>query len=105
MYMLGLSWEKAQQLSSYYHFRAATEPERQLVLKGNGMVRSDEFLDPITCDLQGSWSLTCDNTHSAIILRNLEYPGFVFFHKPATGVYGSAYFGDGMQNTDLAFML
>lgn len=101
----GLTWERATQLSSYYHFRTPEQPERKEIVKSDGLVRPTDFLDPITSDLDGSWSIRNDNTKSTVILRNLEYPGYTFFHKPRTGVYGSAYFGDGFKNKDIAFML
>ncbi|OQS07781.1 radial spoke protein [Thraustotheca clavata] len=101
----GLAWDRALQLSSYYHFREAesTEPKGSLALPG--LIRPTDFLDPITMDLDGVWNLRKDNTGSAVILRNMLYPGSIFFHKPKTNQYGFAYFGDGLKNPDLAFML
>ncbi|ETW02407.1 hypothetical protein H310_05923 [Aphanomyces invadans] len=101
----GLSWEKALQLGSYHHFRDATTAERKSALATPGLVRPSDFLDPLTVDLEGTWTLRKDGTGSVVVLRNLVFPGFVFFHKPRTGQYGSAYFGDGLRNPDLAFML
>lgn len=101
----GLSWEKAAQLGSYYHFRNAETPERKEVVKSDGLVRASDFLDPITEDLNGAWTIRNDNTKTCVVVRNLEYPGHVFFHKPTTGTYGNAYIGDGLKNRDIAFML
>ncbi|RHY14394.1 hypothetical protein DYB25_007365 [Aphanomyces astaci] len=101
----GLTWEKALQLGSYHHFREATSAERKNALATPGLVRPSDFLDPLTVDLDGTWTLRKDGTGSVVLLRNLLYPGFVFFHKPRTGHYGSVYFGDGLRNPDLAFML
>ncbi|OQR84742.1 radial spoke protein [Achlya hypogyna] len=101
----GLSWDRALQLGSYYHFRPAESVERKGVLAQPGLIRPADFLDPITIDLDGVWDLRQDNTGAAVVLRNLQYPGSVGFHKPRTGAYGFAYFGDGLKNPDLAFML
>lgn len=41
-------------------------------------------------------------------LRNCHHPLFsprIFDEKAETGDYGGAYFGDGLPNTDLQFML
>ncbi|KDO29418.1 hypothetical protein SPRG_05955 [Saprolegnia parasitica CBS 223.65] len=101
----GLTWDRAQQLSSYYHYRPADSAERKSALSQPGLVRAADFLDPISSDLDGVWDMRKDNTGAAIVLRHLQYPGAIFFHKPRTGVYGFAYVGDGLRNPDLAFML
>ena len=101
----GLTWEQATQLDSYYHLRNPEQPERKEVVKSDGLVRAQDFLDPLQVDLQGTWTIRTDNTSASVLLRNLQYPGYTFFHKPRTGTYGSAYFGDGFKNRDIAFMV
>lgn len=40
-----------------------------------------------------------------VILRNLDWLGYTFYHIPGTKEFGSAYFGTGERNIDMPFML
>jgi hypothetical protein len=53
----------------------------------------------------GIWASAWDSSHTAVTLKSLYWPGYFFYHQIGTGEYGSAYFGYGTKNTDLAFML
>lgn len=101
----GLSYEAAGQLSSYYHLRAATGAEPKAALEKPGLVRSTDFLDSLESDAASSWSLQFNSSKTCSSLRSLVWPGFFSYHKIATSEYGSAYFGTGQKNTDIAFMI
>jgi len=65
-----------------------------------------DFLDPISDDLPiGSWSLQSDNSKTQITLRSLLWPGFVAYHRANSPIFGYAYFGNGIRNDDLPFLL
>jgi radial spoke head protein 9 len=40
-----------------------------------------------------------------VTLRSLKWPGYFAFHQVSTDLYGGAYFGDGIKNIELPFML
>jgi radial spoke head protein 9 len=63
-------------------------------------------MDPINEDQpKGCWSLQFERGSDLVLLRSLKWPGASLFHVPGTSSYGSIYFGDGEQNTDIPFML
>jgi radial spoke head protein 9 len=102
----GLNWDQATCLSNWFHFRPSTCSERTHVLTSSeGLVRAGDFMDSLTQDLEGSWIISKDNTGSFVTLRNYLYPGAFVYHAPETTTYGSVYFGDGLKNTDFAFMI
>ena len=68
--------------------------------------KSTHFLDTIENDVpKGKWSLQFERGSALVVLKNLEWPGYVFFHSPTTRKFGSLYWGTGERNMDLAFML
>ncbi|CAM9238933.1 unnamed protein product [Ectocarpus sp. 13 AM-2016] len=102
----GLSVEAAKDLRNYFHFRNPESIEAIAALTKKGLVRDADFLDPIAADKPpGCWTLSMNPSASCSILRSLAWPGYFFFHEAETGDYGGAYFGDGLPNTDLQFML
>jgi radial spoke head protein 9 len=71
-----------------------------------GLVSDCDFLDPLAGDRpEGVWSLTYDTTQTLACLRSLAWPGYYFFAEIGGGEHGGVYFGNGVPNTDLAFML
>jgi len=101
----GLDYAGAGELSNYYHLRAATQAEPKAALEKPGLVRSADFLDSLGSDDAGSWSVQFNSKKTASSLRNMVWPGFFSYHKIGTGEFGSAYFGTGQKNTDIAFMI
>jgi len=62
-----------------------------------------DFLDIVDEDiLKGSWSLQAT---PQVVIRNLLWPGFFFYHIPGTPTFGHCYFGSGDKNVNLGFML
>ena len=110
-------------LQSYLHLRPATSLPKKALLERvccvnlNGMTalisalqakldRSIDFLDVIAGDVpSGTWSLQQDRGGSVVYIRNLLWPGFVFYHVPGTRKFGHVYFGLVNKNLDLPFML
>lgn len=100
----GLNFEAAGQLTSYHHFREASNPETVQALQKPGMVRNGDFLDQLSSDSPtGTWSLQWNAARTQSSLRSLRWPGYFFFHAVGTPFFGGAYFGHGQKNDDLAF--
>jgi radial spoke head protein 9 len=77
-------------LESYVHRSSALEGSKQLGL---------------AADVCGSWSVHSDTFRGVFVLRSLLYPGYCFFYSSHDLTWGGLYVGDGLQNTDLVFML
>ncbi|CAM9172444.1 unnamed protein product [Phaeothamnion confervicola] len=102
----GLSAEAAASLRGYRHFRPPQGAQAVAALERKGLVRADDFLDALEEDRPaGIWSVFIEPSGSVAGLRSRLWPGFYFFHEIGTPEYGGVYFGTGLRNTDLAFML
>jgi hypothetical protein len=102
----GLSYEAAGTLANYYHFRPPQSSRAKAALAKPGLVRPSDFLDPCREDApDGVWALSYDPSGTQVALRNLYWCGYYFFHVVDSPDYGGVYFGDGLPNLDLAFML
>ena len=102
----GLTLSEAESLNNYYHFRYPENMKRKTVLEKRGMVESTDFLDPLSEDSpNGVWVLQTKLQRGQTVLRSVKYPGYFFFHTVGTKEYGGAYFGDGLPNQDLPFMV
>ena len=55
--------------------------------------------------LRGVWSLRVDPGRGLAELRSLKWPGYFGYHLVATPKYGAVYFGDGIENSSLQFMV
>eukprot|EP00611_Tribonema_gayanum_P031884 TRINITY_DN9339_c0_g1_i1.p1 TRINITY_DN9339_c0_g1~~TRINITY_DN9339_c0_g1_i1.p1 ORF type:complete len:308 (-),score=61.32 TRINITY_DN9339_c0_g1_i1:89-937(-) len=105
-YFEGLSYEAAGNIRNYFHCRGPETPAAAAALTRKGLVSDTDFLDPLAGDRpQGVWSLTRDTTNTMACLRSLAWPGYFFFTQIGSGEHGGVYFGTGLPNTDLAFML
>lgn len=56
-------------------------------------------------DLRGSWSLQFDPFKKVATVRSMVWPGYTFFYNAHEMVWGALYYGDGVRNDDLIFML
>jgi len=102
----GLSHSESASLRSFFHFRDPVQLKAMGALERKGLVTSTDFMDPISTDLPaGCWALKGNASKTMVTLSSLKFPGYHFFHKPGTSVYGGAYFGDGIENQDLIFMI
>mmetsp|Transcript_58715 Transcript_58715/g.110767 ORF Transcript_58715/g.110767 Transcript_58715/m.110767 type:complete len:196 (-) Transcript_58715:272-859(-) len=102
----GLSYEAAGKLGSYFHFRSPESARAMASLAKPGIVRPGDFMDPCSEDQPaGVWSVCYDPSNTVSIVRNFYWPGYFFYHIIGTPEYGGVYFGDGLPNVDIAFML
>lgn len=101
----GLSFHTASELRAYYHLRYPENPQGVASMKKPGIVKAD-FLDCITKDApQEMWTVAANSSGTASFVRNLYWEGYNFYAVNGTAEYGGAYFGSGVPNLDLAFML
>jgi radial spoke head protein 9 len=102
----GLKGGHASQLRSYCHFRQPETTHKRTLLQKEGLSISLDFLDTIDEDIpKGCWTIQEDKVSPQVTIRSLMWPGFYFYHVPATPYHGYVYFGFGEKNTDLGFML
>ena len=102
----GLSYEAAGNMANYFHFRKPESARASAGLEKPGIVRAGDFMDPIAEDSPaGVWSLSYDTSSQIACLRSFYWPGYFFYHVIESPEYGGVYFGDGLPNVDLPFML
>ena len=53
----------------------------------------------------GMWTVSNNNSGTISIVRNLYWEGFSFYTVLGTPEYGNVYFGTGIPNYDIVFML
>merc|ERR1711918_243666 len=93
--------------STFCHFRKPTQLDKLAVFDQKGLTQGTDFLDTVDQDeLEGSWSLRFDAAAGGAQLRSNVYPGLTAYAAvQPRAEFGYAYFGDGVRNDDLAFML
>merc|ERR1712100_721358 len=97
---------EASSLENFYHFRQPTSLKSKSALERKGLVKATDFLDPIAGDLPfGCWAAKQNASKTCVTLSSLRYPGYHFFSRINSSSYGGAYFGNGIENTDLIFMI
>jgi len=103
----GLSHEAANCSNSFVHLRTPLQFDKRKVFDQKGLTQGTDFLDSIQEDQpEGCWNLRFDVSSSCSVLRNLQFCGLVAFAAVAPNpAFGYAYFGDGVRQDDLAFML
>eukprot|EP01022_Parablepharisma_sp_SALTPOND_P005591 TRINITY_DN1229_c0_g1_i1.p3 TRINITY_DN1229_c0_g1~~TRINITY_DN1229_c0_g1_i1.p3 ORF type:complete len:759 (-),score=89.09 TRINITY_DN1229_c0_g1_i1:9478-11754(-) len=90
----------------YQHFRNVQDIEKKALLDKPESIFHEDLLDPISNDLpKGAWSLQTDSMNTVVRIRSLVWPGYVGYHVADTNNFGGAYFGNGIKNKDLAFMI
>lgn len=93
-------------LKSYVHWRNPKQADKIKVRETKGLTQSTDFLDTIHADEPaGCWSTIFEPSACLATLRSNVWPGFVAFASLSGPSYGYVYFGNGVQNTDIAFML
>ncbi|KAI9329240.1 hypothetical protein DFJ73DRAFT_860875 [Zopfochytrium polystomum] len=111
----GLSRSDMNQLTSYFHLREGFDiNSRTLVERAGNFDETIDIFETIAKDEPkgGSWSLQVEKGGHVAVLRSLLWPGYVFFHAPssspsssASGRFGSVYYGWGIKNHNIGFML
>lgn len=101
----GLSKEEMGKIDMYQHFRVPETKEKVEQLERNEGILQTDIFDSLAADKpKGAWSLRIKEGYIAFI-RSLLWPGYSFFHVATTNEFWGVYFGDGIMNKDLPFML
>lgn len=102
----GLTAEQANNLSNWQHFREPQNDEKKMSMQNEDAIFHKNFLDGLENDRpKGCWSVQCDDSKANVTVRNLLWPGFIGYHEARSPVFGYCYFGSGLKNVDLPFML
>jgi radial spoke head protein 9 len=109
----GLNQQEANDLRNWQHFREPQTKEKMAIMgsltsykEREDAVFNKDFLDELSGDKpKGCWSCQCDDSRFNVTVRNLLWPGFLAYHEARTGVFGYGYFGNGLKNVELPFML
>jgi len=102
----GLAPDAAMDPKAYVHWRVPTQMDKKRAFDTKGLTQTNDFLDTIDGDEpRGCWSPIFDPTACLATLRHNIYPGFVAFASMSGPSYGHVYFGNGVRNDDIAFML
>ena len=102
----GLTPAEGVSIDNWQHFRAPQTEEKQAVISNDDAIFLKKFLDDLSVDQpNGCWSLQADSSRHKVTLTSLKWPGFIGYHHCRSGVFGYAYFGSGVKNVDLPFML
>ena len=87
------------------HFRVPVHKEKVELNNRNEGIYNNDFLDSIDQDAPcGTWSMLGDTSGTVSILRSKMWPGFSFYHRVNTNIYGNFYCGTGCKALDLPFM-
>mmetsp|Transcript_4502 Transcript_4502/g.3941 ORF Transcript_4502/g.3941 Transcript_4502/m.3941 type:complete len:299 (+) Transcript_4502:69-965(+) len=102
----GLNRNDANKLDSYLHFRTPRDPYSVSKYRKATAMNDTEFLDPITNDLpKGCWRLQSKSAGLEVNVKNLLWPGFEFKYCVGDSQYVQGYFGNGIRQNDLVFMI
>ena len=75
------------------------------LLDKEGVHSKLDFLDPIAFDEpKHLWQLKYDLANDVVYGTNALFAGSLFFHTPETPIFGNLYMGNGVLNTNMAFM-
>jgi len=102
----GLASDAAMDVKSYVHWRIPKQAAKKKAFDTKGLSQTTDFLDSVDGDEpSGCWSMIFEPSACMATLRNNIYPGFVAFNSLNGPAYGYVYFGNGVRNDDIAFML
>jgi len=93
-------------LDNYLLFRDPQCGSTLSKMRKLGVTNNSAFLDPIAEDKpKGVWVAQVDAGCTEARLRSLVWPGYEFKMQVLSNSYSGAYFGNGMKNEDVLFML
>ena len=101
----GLKLQDSLNVQNYFHFRKPQNKKTiELNMRKEG-IYNDEFLDCASEDLPaGHWSVQSDTMGTVAVLRSKLWPGYYFYHKSNSTIYGGLYVGNGCKALDIPFM-
>lgn len=101
----GLEGTDVDSPSAYCHFRPVSNPKTQIKL-GESASPSLDIFESLADDVpKGAWTFKTSSAGSNMLISNLLWPGFVGYASLGGPGWGYCYFGTGLKNQDIAFML
>ncbi|XP_026194183.1 radial spoke head protein 9 homolog [Cyclospora cayetanensis] len=102
----GLTFEEAENLSSWVHFRPAEDLEALRAQISKDYQFTTEFLQSLQADVpRGSWATRFDPVSNCVTVRSLLWPGYIAYSIVNTKEFGGVYFGGGEEAAELPFLL
>lgn len=101
----GIEKDSLDKLAFYQHFRPVeTQEKKELLERNEGILQTDIF-DTLATDMpKGAWAVQI-KSGSVATLKSMLWPGYSFYHMGLTRHFWGVYFGEGILNKDLPFML
>lgn len=101
----GLNHLEATQLINFQLFRYPLNHRNYNVTKRENYNYQTDFLDTIDDLIPANSFKLSTSDRDVCIVRSLKFPGMIFYHKLNTCYQGFFYFGNGLENKDLFFMM
>lgn len=102
----GLNPTELKKLASYLHFRNEKSSETNVAIRRAGVSNFAHFLDSIQQDQpSGMWSLIEDESGKLVKIRSELWMGYECQIEAFSAHFQSAYFGSGLHNSDILFMV
>ena len=102
----GCSLANALKIENWMHYRPPQSDEKKKSIEDEKAIYEEKILDALEQDRpKGVWNINSTIDESAVIVRNLYWPGAIGFHKIDSTEFGYCYFGDGIKNHDLPFLI
>ena len=102
----GLKPEELRDKTKWLHVRPIVSEKKKEFIETDEAIFSFDILDSIVEDpVKCSWSIQLDPTKTICNVRSLLWPGYFAVHKSNSNLYCGCYFGNGMKNAELAFMV
>ncbi|KAI8616197.1 hypothetical protein BC830DRAFT_1063664 [Chytriomyces sp. MP71] len=103
----GLQQAELGELNSYCHFREGFNINKKTVLeRASNFDETIDIFDAISTDEpRGVWTIQSERGGSVSLIRSLLWPGYVFYHTPTPAKWGGMYYGWGLKNHNIGFML
>jgi len=101
----GVDGGSATDPAAFAHFRPVANP-KSIVKLGDAADPASDVFESLADDVPtGCWSFKLSGTGGAVVLSNLLWPGFTGYASLGSASHGYCYFGNGLKNADIAFML
>ncbi|MCQ2817287.1 MAG: hypothetical protein MJ252_08490 [archaeon] len=101
----GICKEEISAMNKWMHFRPTSEEKTKELEEDNAVFSFDIFDSIVNDTMKGSWSLQVDSSKSSCNVRSLLWPGYFASLQGNTGLFCGLYYGNGMKNLELPFMI
>lgn len=103
----GLNDSEASRLQNFVHYREPRNKWNINLLESSAANYSTDFLDTVYEDIPKNRSFCLTHSYDGMLVlsKSLLWHGSVSFHVLNTERYGNIYFGHGLKNYDLPFMM